>query len=130
VAALAAVGLTWFAIQRSQEMAAADEARGRAVHEREIAKQDLRAAQERLAALQADVDRIDADISRLTKQLTEAQSADDRKKAAVALQAADQAKRDAKRRIAEEEARKAKIERGKVIDVSKCTGTALGCLKP
>jgi colicin import membrane protein len=129
IAALAAIGLTWFAIQRSQQMAAADEARERAIREKEAATVNLREAQQRLAALQADVDRIDADISRLTKQLTEAQNADDRKKAAVALAAADQAKRDAKRRIAEEEARKEWIKRHEKVDVSKCTGTALGCMK-
>jgi hypothetical protein len=129
VAALAAVGLTWFAIERSQQMAAAEEARHRAEHDKDIAKQKLREAQERLAALQGDVDRIDADISRLTKQLTDAQSADDRKKAAVALAAADQAKKDAKRRIAEEQARKDWIERHQVVDVSKCVNTAVGCLK-
>ena len=129
VAALAAVGLTWFAIERSQQMAAADEARDRADREKELAKQQLREAQERLASLQGDVDRIDAEITRLTKQLTEAQSADDRKKAAIALAAADSAKRDAKRRIAEEEARQAKKDRNKVIDVSKCVNSALGCMK-
>lgn len=129
IAALCAVGLTWFAIDRSQQMAVSDEARERATAEKEKAKADLREAQARLASIEREIDAFDAELRRLTKVVADAQNEADRKRAVLALKAADDAKKAAQKRLADEEARRWKKKRGEIIDVSECTGTALGCLE-
>ncbi len=127
IAGLAAVGLSWLAIDRSNEMARAEEARIIATREKDKAREDLLETQKRLDGLRGDVDRIDGNIARLTTQLESAKTAAEQKRVAQELAAQAEAKRVARLRIAEEEARKAKIERNKKIDVTECAKTALGC---
>lgn len=128
IAGLCAVGLMGFAIDRSQQMAASDEARERATAEKEKAKAELREAQARLASIEQEIDGFDTELRRLTKVVADAQNEADRKRAVLALQAANDAKKAAQKRLADEEARRWKKKRGEIVDVSKCTGTALGCL--
>lgn len=127
-AALAAVGLTAFAVNRSQEMADADAAKAKALHERDVAKAEIREAKERLAAIQKEMDALDGQIVALTTQLTDAQTDADRKKAAIALADANERKAEANRRLQAAKDAAWKKKRAEKVDVTGCTDTALGCL--
>jgi hypothetical protein len=129
VAAIVAVGLGGYAVMRSNEAAAATAATKKANEEKEKWKQELRDAQATLDTIRNNINALDAEIAGLITRLEHQQTEADRKKAAAELVAANERRAEAARLLRAEEVRKAKIERNKVLDVSKCTGTALGCLE-
>lgn len=129
MAALAAVALTVFAIDRSRSMERAQHQQQVAMAEKEKAKEELRAFGARMAALQAEVDEFDAQIVGLQNKLATAQSQADRDRVATELAAANAQKRETQKRLERERLAREKVERERPIDVTGCTSTALGCLK-
>jgi hypothetical protein len=126
---VAAIGLSVFAVSKSQD---AEQARGQqaqAQRVRDDAKRDLADAVAKLDGLQADVEKSDQVLAQLEQRLVAAQSEADRKRVQREVDAEQQRKRELQNRIAAEQARQALIKRREIIDVSKCVGTAVGCLK-
>jgi hypothetical protein len=128
-AGIAAIALAWFAVDRSHQAEQAQAASERAIAARQAALDALKETEERMATLQADAAAIDARIATLTKDLQDAQNADERRKVQLALAAEAKARAAAQQRIDDARRRQDKIDRNQVIDVSKCKDTALGCLE-
>jgi hypothetical protein len=126
---VAAIGLSVFAVSKSQEAEHARTQQAEAQRIRDDAKRDLADAVAKLDGLQADVAKSDELLSQLEHRLVAAQNEADRKRVQRELDAEQQRKRELQSRIAAEQARQARIKRREIIDVSKCVGTAVGCLK-
>ena len=129
MAAIAAVGLTWFAIDRSNQMARSDELAERAIAMAKQADNEKLELSAKVDQLTRDLDTLDVQVAKAQKAVDDAQNDADRKKAAADLIAVNHRKWEAK---VAADAAKAALEkklRNTKIDVTGCTGTALGCLK-
>jgi len=128
IAAIAAVGLTLFAVDSMRDRDAANKGQQQALLEQNKAKEELRAFQVQMAALQADVDKFDTKLTDLTNKLTAAQTKADRDRVANEIAAAREERRQAQAKLDKAAADKAHADRVKRVDVTGCTNTALGCL--
>ena len=130
MACIAAVGLTWFAIDRSNRMAESDHKREVAIAEATQAAQDLKQARTEVEALARTVDGLGDQVTKAEKALLTAQNDADRKKAGEELRAARQRQADA--RAAKAAADKALWDKQRKDGFKydpKCAETAVGCLK-
>jgi hypothetical protein len=128
VACLAAVGLTWFAIDRSSRMAEAERRRNEAIALAMQADVEKHEAAKKVARLEQSLADFEAQVDQAEKDVAAAQNDADRKRAADALAEAKQRKRDARKAADEAKAILDKQIRNTPLDVSNCTGTALGCM--
>lgn len=128
IACVAAVGLTWFAIDRGSRMADAEKGRNAAIAQAKQADEEKHEAAKKVALLEQGLADLDAQVQKAQKALTEAQNDADRKRAADELAAANHRKWEAKKAADAAKAVLDKQIRNTVIDVSKCTDTALGCM--
>ena len=129
MAFVAACGLTWFAVERSREKDRA-EAKGRvALLARNQAEAEKAEMAKKLDELKVAIDEQDMRLTKATNALIAAQNQAAIDQARAEIVAANKAKAIAKQRAWELEQERLRKERGQVIDVSKCTGTALGCMK-
>ena len=129
VAAVAAMGLGWYALDRSQSARRSEQLARVAELEKQKAKDAARDAQDKLDGVMQSMAELDAQIAAAQAALTQDEDAAGLKRASDALAEAYRKKADAQRRADELRRKKDAIERGKVIDVTGCTDTALGCLK-
>jgi hypothetical protein len=129
IAFAAACGLTWFAVERSREKDIAEQKRAAALALANQAQQEQAEMVRKLAELELAIDEQDKLLTKAQKSLLAAQSKADIAKAKADIDAANKAKAIARQRAWEIEQQRLHEERVKVLDVSKCTGTALGCLK-
>ncbi|NVB84291.1 MAG: hypothetical protein HOV81_38295 [Kofleriaceae bacterium] len=127
VACMAAVGLTWFAIDRSSRMADAERAKENALALAKQADEEKHEAAKKVGMLEQNLGELDAQVTKAQKALTDAQNDADRKRAAAELVVANQRKWEAKKAADAAKAALDKEIRNTPIDVSKCTGS-LGCM--
>jgi len=125
----AAIGLTWFAIERSAAAEHAREKESAALKAREDAKAEVRKTRLALAALEDEVAASDAKLGGLQQKLALAQSAADRRKLEQEVADERRANAERQRKIAAEKAHAAWVLRNQKIDVSKCVDNPTGCLK-
>jgi hypothetical protein len=129
MAFVAACGLTWFAVERSREQARAEAKRNAALLLQQQAEAEKVEMAKKLDELKLAMDEQDARLTKATNALLAAQNQADIDEARAEIVAANKAKAIAKRTAWELEQKRLRDERNQVIDVSKCTDTAVGCLK-
>lgn len=129
LAFVAACALTWFAVERSRERDRAEAMREVAMQARRQAETEKADMAKKLDELKVAMDDQDKRLTKATNALIAAQNQADIDEARAEIVAANKAKAIAKQRASELEQERLRKERGQVIDVSKCTGTALGCMK-
>jgi hypothetical protein len=125
----AACGLTWFAIERAKEKAIADEKSAAAQLAAKQAADEQAKMGKQLDELKLAIDEQDKLLTKAQQSLIAAQTKADIAKAKADIDAANKAKAIAKDKAWKLEQERLKKERNTVIDVSGCTGTAVGCLK-
>lgn len=125
----AACGLTWFAVERSREKAAAEEKTRIAHLAAQQAADEQAEMAKKLDELKLAIDEQDKLLAKAQNSLIAAQSKADIAKAKADIDAANKAKAIAKQKAWEIEQARLKKERGQIIDVRGCTDTAVGCLK-
>jgi hypothetical protein len=129
IAFVAACGLTWFAVERSREQDRA-EAKGRvAILAKQQAEAEKAEMAKKLDELKVAMDEQDARLTKATNALIAAQNQADIDQARADIVAANKAKAIAKQKAWELEQERLRRERLTPLDVSKCVGTAVGCLK-
>jgi hypothetical protein len=127
---VAAIGLTWFAIDRSQKTAVAEEKQRIADAERARSKQMLIEAAARLKVLEDGVAELDQQVSVAQQKLASAQNEADRKAAREAIALADKRRADAKRAANAARAAEEKRIRDLGIHIDpKCVKDPVGCLR-
>jgi hypothetical protein len=130
VAAAAAVALSLFAIDRSHQAEAAEQGTQVAIAEKEKAQHEAQEAAKKLEAMRGELAELDGRVGAATHALEVAQNEADIKKAKVALDEANRAKADAQRKLDAWKAEQDHLERIKKIDLTKCSNSSLGCMKP
>lgn len=129
LAFVAACGLTWFAVERSREKDRADAKRAAAIQSQQEAEADKAAMAKKLDELKLAMDDQDKRLTKATTVLLAAQNQADIDQARAEIVAANKAKAIAKQKAWELDQERLRRERLAPVDVSKCTGTALGCMK-
>lgn len=128
IACLAAVGLTWFAIDRSSRMAEAEHGRSVAIAQAKQADEEKHEAAKKVAVLEQTLVELDEQVGKAQEALITAQNDADRNRAAEELAAAKHRKAEAKKAADQAKAFLDKQIRNTPVDVTKCTDTALGCM--
>jgi hypothetical protein len=130
VAAAAAVALSLFAIDRAHVADAAEHGTEVAIAEKEKAQHEAQEAAKQLDAMRGDLAALDGRVGAATQALEAAQNQADRLKAKAALDEANRLKAEAQRKLDAWNAEQAHLERIKKIDLTKCSNSSLGCMKP
>src|SRR5688572_30317066 len=127
LALVATIGLTVFAVDRSQQREEADRQRILAENETQRAQKDAEEVRKEFDKLVAEMEALDAQVMKAEKVLREAQSAADRKRAAELVAETKRQHWEAQQRKDELARKLREKERGKIIKITEeCKNAAIG----